>query len=104
MEIVADVYALTTRFPKEERYGLTAQIRRAAVSVPANIAEGKARFGSGEYRHFVSIALGSVAELQTELDIAERLRFAGAEDLAPVRRKLDSVGRMLLNLAKKLTS
>ena len=102
-ELVLDVYAVTAAFPKEERYGLTAQIRRAAVSIPANIAEGKARFGRGEYRRFVSIALGSAAELQTELELAERLRFAGPRQLASSRDKLAAVGRMLMSLAKKLS-
>ena len=103
MNLVMDVYALTASFPRDERFGLTAQIRRAAVSIPANIAEGKARFGPGEYRRFVSIALGSVAELQTELEIAERLGFVTMAALEPAREKLDHVGRMLTNLAKRLS-
>ena len=104
MDLVMDVYALTVDFPNSERYGLTSQLRRAAVSIPANVAEGKARFGAGEYRRFVSIALGSVAEVQTELEIAERLRFVEARQLEPAREKLDRVGRMLTALAKKLSS
>ena len=104
MDLVMDVYAVTAAFPAPERYGLTAQIRRAAVSIPANIAEGKARFGPGEYRRFVSIALGSLAELETHFDIAERLSFVETRQLEPSRDKLDRVGRMLTNLAKKLSS
>ena len=94
MDLVMDVYAVTAIFPGHERYGLTAQLRRAAVSIPANIAEGKARFGPGEYRRFVSIALGSVAELETHLEIAERLSFVEPTQLRPSRDKLDRVGRM----------
>ena len=103
MDLVTDVYAATATFPAEERYGLTSQIRRAAVSIPANIAEGKARFGSGEYRRFVSIALGSVAELQTELEIARRLGFIATQPLERVLNKLDHVGRKLTTLAKRLS-
>jgi len=104
MDLVMDVYSLSALFPRDERFGLTAQVRRAAVSIPANIAEGKARFGHGEYRRFISIALGSVAELQTELEIAERLKFVSAEQLAATREKLHHVGPMLTNLAKRLST
>jgi len=103
MDLVTDVYAVTGTFPGEERFGLTSQIRRAAVSIPANIAEGKARFGAGEYRRFVSIALGSIAELQTELEIARRLGFIKPQPLERVLEKLDHVGRKLTTLAKKLS-
>ena len=102
MELVVDVYGASRAFPADERYGLTAQVRRAAVSIPANIAEGKARFGPNEYRRFVSIATGSAAELATELEVAERLGFVSAAELTPAREKLASVGRMLTNLAKRL--
>jgi four helix bundle protein len=103
MDLVIDVYTLSRSFPADERYGLTAQARRAAVSIPVNIAEGKARLGANEYRHFVSIAIGSTAELTTELELAERLGFAMAEDLTLARDKLASVGRMLIKLGKSLT-
>ena len=82
---------------------LTSQLRRAAVSIPTNIAEGKARFGAGEYRRFVSIALGSITELQTELEIARRLGFIKPQPLERVLEKLDHVGRKLTTLAKKLS-
>jgi four helix bundle protein len=103
MDLVTDVYATTATFPAGERYGLTSQIRRAAVSIPTNIAEGKARFGAGEYRRFVSIALGSVAELQTELEIARRLGFIETQPAERVLKKLDHVGRKLTTLAKRLS-
>ena len=104
MDLVVAVYEVTRGFPPDERFGLTTQARRAAVSIPTNIAEGKGRFGPGEFRHFVSIACGSVAELQTELDLAERLAFVTPAELTSVRELLDHVGRMLTNLARSLSS
>ena len=104
MELVVDVYALSKAFPRDELFGLTAQSRKAAVSIPTNIAEGKGRFGAGEYRHFVSIASGSAAELETELEIAERLGFVSAQQLAGARTKLSSILRMLTNVVKSLQS
>ena len=104
MDLVVDVYDVSKSFPADERYGLTAQARRAAVSIPTNIAEGKARFGPNEYRRFVSIASGSAAELTTELDLAERLGFVGAAELHSAREKLTTVGRMLTTLAKRLST
>ena len=77
MELVALVYRLTSVFPAEERYGLSAQMRRAAVSVPSNIAEGVARRSNAELIHFLSIARGSLAELDTQILLADRLGFAG---------------------------
>ena len=73
MEMVAEVYRLTDSFPKREVYGLTDQIRRAAVSVPSNIAEGQAHHNNREFVHFLRHSLGSLAELETHLNIAERL-------------------------------
>ena len=103
MALVAEIYALSRRFPVDERFGLTSQIRRAAVSIPANIAEGHARQGAREYRQFVSIARGSLAELETELAIAERLSYITQEDTAAANRYADEVGRMLSTLHARLT-
>jgi four helix bundle protein len=80
MDIVESVYRVTQSFPKQELYGLTSQLRRAAVSIPANIAEGNSRQHIKEYLNFLSIAQGSVAELETEIEIAGRLKY-----LAPAR-------------------
>lgn len=74
-EFVSTVYAITKEFPKDELYGLTSQIRRSAVSIPSNIAEGSARKGDKEYIHFLYIALGSIAELETQLLIASDLGY-----------------------------
>src|SRR4051794_13701862 len=78
MTLVVDICELSASFAPDERFRLTAQVRRAAASIPSNIAEAKARFGPGEYRGFVSLACGSAAELETELEIAERLSFVAA--------------------------
>lgn len=103
MDLVVDVYALTRAFPIDERFALTSQTRRAVVSVPANIAEGRARESRREYAHHISIARGSVAELETELLIAERLAYLKANDLVAVLERIDHISRMLTNLRRKLT-
>ncbi|MDZ4675634.1 MAG: four helix bundle protein [Gemmatimonadota bacterium] len=91
MELVTLVYALTRRFPADERFGLTSQARRAAVSVPANIAEGRTRTHRKVYLHHLSIAVGSLSELETHLLIAGRLGFLKQED---VTGALASTGRL----------
>ena len=75
MQLVKAVYAATTSFPKEESYGLTSQIRRAAISIPSNIAEGAARTGTKEFLRFLSIARGSLSELETQIILAKELNF-----------------------------
>lgn len=84
MEFVVRIYALTRQFPREELYGLTAQLRRAAVAIPSNVAEGH-RQSIKSYVHFVTIALGSLAEAETQIELARRLRFAPEEQIAPTR-------------------
>ena len=75
MQLVKDVYAVTVSFPKEESYGLTSQIRRTAISIPSNIAEGAARTGTKEFLRFLSIARGSLSELETQIILAKELNF-----------------------------
>ncbi|MCL2762827.1 MAG: four helix bundle protein [Treponema sp.] len=96
------IYLQTRNFPKEEMYGLTSQIRRAAVSIPANIAEGNGRKSRKEYIQFLSIANGSMTELETHLMIAERLKFMTKETSEQLQTKLQSVGRLLTALRKSL--
>jgi four helix bundle protein len=104
IELVFEVYKLTELFPKTELYGLSSQMRRAAVSIPANIAEGSARGHRREYCQFVRIAYASGAELETHLLIAQRLGFAAASKFARVEGVLDEVMKMANALAKKLSS
>jgi four helix bundle protein len=100
VDFVVTVYKATESFPKEERFGLTSQIRRAAVSVPANVAEGAARRSPKEFAHFLSNAQGSASELETELLIAHRLGFLGEGEYLQMRAALDSIGRMLIGLSQ----
>jgi len=97
-----DIYRLTERFPKDERYGLTSQLRRAAVSIPANIAEGAARSSKKDYRRFLSNAQGSASEAQTELLIAYRLGYLTREEYIESFRTLDDIGKMITGLSKRL--
>lgn len=104
MDFVVNVYKLTKTFPQEEKFGLTSQMRRAAVSVPANIAEGAARASSKEFMHFLSNAQGSASELETELLISKRLGYIDEADYRSLRATLDDIGRMITGLRHHLTS
>jgi four helix bundle protein len=96
------IYKLTRDFPTEELYGLTSQIRRAAVSIPSNIAEGYGRGTRRDYRNFIAIARGSTLELQTQLAIAGELGFGRASLMKEVRAQAEEVGKMLWGLLQKL--
>ncbi len=95
MKLVILIYRLTQKFPKEETYGLSSQMRRAAVSIPSNIAEGRRRNSENDYKHFLDIAFGSGAELETQLEIAKQLEYGGAKDIELVFEILTEVMRML---------
>jgi len=99
-ELVLSVYKLTQTFPKEELFGLAAQMRRAAVSVPSNIAEGAAREGEREFAQFLNIARGSLSELETQLLIATDLGYIKVDD--PVFKLVDLVSRLLTGLRKSI--
>jgi four helix bundle protein len=98
MELVVQVYRLTQPFPREEQYGLTSQMRRAAVSVPSNIAEGHARESSKEYLNHLSIVQGSLAELQTQIELAVLLDFAEAAITRPILELSTSLSRQIFAL------
>jgi four helix bundle protein len=100
--LVFETYRLSRAFPADERFGLTAQIRRAAVSIPSNIAEGHGRHHLGDYCRFLSIARGSVKELETHFVIAEGLHFVESADLRRARSLSGEVSRMLSTLHRKL--
>ena len=102
MMLVEMIYLKTKTFPKEEIYGLTSQIRRAAVSIPANIAEGNGRKSRKEYLQFLSIANGSLSELETHILIAERLKLVTEETMNLLQPQMQLVGRLLSALRKSL--
>ena len=102
MDLVVDVHELTRAFPRHELYGLTSQTRRAAVSVPSNIAEGNGRFFRREYAHHVSIARGSVSEVATCLEIGKRLDYVSEEAVRGPLERAEEVSRMLLMLMRAL--
>ena len=101
-QAVLDIYAATAKFPAMERFGLTAQLRRAAISVPSNIAEGTGRRGDGEFRRFLTFALGSAHELEYQLLVARDLGFLADADYQRLAGKVFEVGRMLNGLIARL--
>ena len=102
IKLVKLVYSLTKEFPKEEVYGLTNQIRRSAVSIPSNIAEGKTRQHTNEYIQFLYVSLSSCAELETQLIIAKELDYIDEKNKIELLEEADHIGRMLRNLIKSL--
>jgi four helix bundle protein len=102
MDLVVETYKVSRDFPKEELYGLTSQMRRAAMSVPANIAERQGRRLSGEFIHFLGNARGSLLELDTHLEIALRLGYIEQKKYQPVRDQIQEVGRILNGLIRSI--
>jgi len=100
--LTKEVYKVTKTFPKDERFGLIAQMRRAAVSVPSNLAEGQARHTTGEFIQFISHAEGSLAELETQAHVSMELGYCAAADSARLLDNLDELRRMLNSLRRKL--
>ena len=103
IDLVEEVYRITQTFPKQESYGLTSQMQRAAVSIPSNIAEGHTREHSKEYLHYLSMAQASLAELETQLEIAARLKYLSPEHLEQILKRVSALGRQLYALRNALT-
>lgn len=101
---VTRLYEITNKFPKEELYGLTSQIRRAAVSIPSNIAEGAARNSKKEFNYFLSIALGSASELETQIIISRNLNYCDNDVAKILFKELTSIQKMIYGLMKNLKS
>ncbi len=102
MQLTIAIYGLTKEFPQEERYGLTSQIRRSAVSIPSNIAEGQGRLNVGEFKQFLGIARGSNYEVQTQLELAKALKLANCELIQNAESLSHEVGRMIYALLESL--
>jgi four helix bundle protein len=102
MTLVEHVYRLTESFPRSETYGLASQMQRAVVSIPSNVAEGHARESSKEYLRHLSVAQGSLAELQTQLEIAVRLRYCSSADVSPLLESGAALSRQLHALRNAL--
>jgi four helix bundle protein len=102
MDLSVSVYRLTDPFPKHELYGITSQLRRAAVSVPANIAEGFGRASTGDYRRFLKIAHGSLLEVGTLLELSVRLDYLNSGDVVALEKTCSRLGGMIWRLAKTL--
>jgi four helix bundle protein len=102
MVLVEDIYRTTATFPRDERFGLTAQIRRAGVSVPSNIGEGKRRTRQRVFLHHLDIALGSQGEIEVQLEIAKRVGFLSETDYQRMQSQVEEVGRMLNGLISSM--
>ena len=100
LDLVETVYKVTKAFPQEELYGLTNQLRRAAVSIPSNIAEGAARGSKKEFIQFLHIALGSLSEVETQLVIAKRLNYL--EDIGSIEDRIETIRKLILGLIRYL--
>lgn len=102
MQLAACIYAVTEKFPKSEVYGLTSQMRRAAVSVPSNIAEGAARFSVKEFMQFLNIAGGSLSELDTQITLAATLGFMATDQCAELERRVEKTSSLLAGMVRSV--
>jgi four helix bundle protein len=102
MLLAEQAYRVTVRFPKDEVYGMTSQIRRSAVSIAANIAEGHGREHSGSFIQFLRMSQGSLKELETHLLLAERVRLAKMDELEPLLKRCDELGKMTRSLIRSI--
>lgn len=102
MMLVELIYAHVSKFPDDEKYGLVSQMKRAVVSIPSNIAEGRHKNSRPDFRRFLNIAFGSTKELLTQVEIARRLKFLSEQEVILLRNKLNEVSKMLYALIKTL--
>ena len=102
MDLVELVYKETSKFPDSEKFGLTNQLRRASSSIPSNIAEGSGRRGEKEYKHFLSISLGSTYEVNTQIELAKRLSFIPSETAEALLEELNQLEKMIIGFMKML--
>jgi four helix bundle protein len=102
MELAAEIYKVTKNFPKEELYGLTSQLRRAAVSVPSNLAEGAARTGPREFLQFITIAQGSLSEIDTQIELSNMLNFIDNKTFNDIQKRLIRVSKQLYGLKRSI--
>jgi four helix bundle protein len=98
MELLTETYRITRNFPKDELYGLGSQLRRAAVSVPSNLAEGYGRNSRNEFHQFIGVARGSLAEVETQIEIAKNLHYVNEKSFSELLSRKDEVGRALTGL------
>ncbi len=103
IELVEQVYQITNSFPREDQFGMTIQLRKAAVSIPSNIAEGQGRNTLGDFLHFLAVARGSLQELETQIVISERLHYLTANNREALFLKSSEVGRLINGLANSIT-
>lgn len=103
MDIITEIYKVTATFPDEERFGLVSRARRAAVSIPSNIAEGHGRKMTGAYLNHLSIAYGSLMEWETQTQIAVRLSFISEDRASALLRQMDEIGKIIAGLKKSLS-
>jgi four helix bundle protein len=103
MDLVEMVYQITAKLPTSEQWGLVSQMRRSAISVPSNIAEGYGRQATGEYRHHLSIGRASLLELETQILISQRLGYLTHDESKPILTEIDDISKMLASLVSKLS-
>ncbi len=103
MDLVEKIYKATDNLPIDEKFGITAQIKRAAISIPSNIAEGAGRKGNNEFRHFLSVANGSCCEVETQLLLIKRLNFGNSIAIEELLNLIEDIKNMNYALQKKLT-
>ncbi len=102
MDLATTVYEITKNFPRAEMYGLTSQIRRSAVSIPSNIAEGNGRYSKNDFQHFLTIAFGSLLELETQIELSHRFSYLNEVDYQTTNAKIEDLKKTMVKFRKNL--